>query len=123
MIHMGKVHKMVDEMTHEYFQQMRRQVYVTPKSYLSFINSYTDLYNVKFKSIDKEEYEINQGLNKLAEATKDIETMHVVLAKEQKEVAEATENTNKLLKELDEKNKKADERAKEVDAITDACLA
>lgn len=49
--------------------------------------------------------------------------MHVVLAKEQKEVAEATENTNKLLKELDVENKKADKRAKEVDAVTEACLA
>ena len=36
-IHMGKVHKMVDSVCTIYFQQMRRHVYVTPKSYLSFI--------------------------------------------------------------------------------------
>lgn len=39
-IHMGKVHKMVDEVCAIYFQQMRRHVYVTPKSYLSFISMY-----------------------------------------------------------------------------------
>jgi dynein heavy chain len=123
MVHMGKVHVIVNQTCADYLQQMRRYVYVTPKSYLSFINSYTDLYTMKFKAIDKEEYEINQGLNKLAEATTDIEKMSIDLAKEQKEVAEATENTNKLLKELDVENKKADIRAKEVDAVTEACLA
>jgi dynein heavy chain len=39
-VHMGKVHKMVDEVCQIYFQQMRRHVYVTPKSYLSFISMY-----------------------------------------------------------------------------------
>ena len=36
-IHMAKVHKMVDGVCETYFKQMRRYVYVTPKSYLSFI--------------------------------------------------------------------------------------
>lgn len=39
-IHMGKVHKMVGDVCEVYFQQMRRHVYVTPKSYLSFIQAY-----------------------------------------------------------------------------------
>ena len=65
-IHMGKVHKMVDSVCQEYFQQMRRYVYVTPKSYLSFIQAYHELYNSKYKAIDKEEQNINKGLYKLA---------------------------------------------------------
>jgi dynein heavy chain len=39
-VHMGKVHNLVTEVCGIYFQQMRRYVYVTPKSYLSFINMY-----------------------------------------------------------------------------------
>ena len=54
-IHMGKVHKMVDDVCAVYFQQMRRYVYVTPKSYLSFIQAYHELYVTKYKAIDKEE--------------------------------------------------------------------
>ena len=68
-VHMGKVHKMVDNICAEYFQQMRRYVYVTPKSYLSFIQAYNELYNTKYKAIDKEEQNINRGLFKLQEAT------------------------------------------------------
>lgn len=52
---MGKVHKMVDSVCSIYFQQMRRYVYVTPKSYLSFISAYQALYTTKYKAIDKEE--------------------------------------------------------------------
>jgi dynein heavy chain len=54
-VHMGKVHMMVNTICGEYFQQMRRYVYVTPKSYLSFIQAYNELYNTKYKAIDREE--------------------------------------------------------------------
>ena len=120
-IHMGKVHKMVDGVCTEYFQQMRRHVYVTPKSYLSFIQAYHELYNTKYKAIDKEEQNINRGLFKLAEATEDVEAMKIVLKEENAKLDAATEATNKLLKELDEKNKKADIKAEEVNAVTEAC--
>jgi len=123
MQHMGRVHKIVDNMTKEYFQQMRRYVYVTPKSYLSFISAYNELYTQKYKAVDKEEFEIKRGLDKMAEATQLIEVMSVNLKKEQQLVQEATENTNKLLKELDIENRKADEKAKEVEAVTEACSA
>ena len=54
-IHMGKVHQLVTEVCGIYYQQMRRHVYVTPKSYLSFIAMYQELYVKKFKAIDIEE--------------------------------------------------------------------
>ena len=122
-IHMGKVHKMVDNVCAEYFQQMRRYVYVTPKSYLSFIQAYHELYATKYKAIDREEQNINRGLYKLAEATEDVEAMKIVLKEENAKLDAATEATNKLLKELDEKNKKADIKAEEVNAVTEACEA
>ena len=79
---MGKVHKLVDTMTVQYLQQMRRYVYVTPKSYLSFISAYSDLYLTKYKAVDTEEFEIGKGLDKLASATLQIEQMSVSLKKE-----------------------------------------
>jgi dynein heavy chain len=48
---------------------MRRYVYVTPKSYLSFIDLYKDVYKVKYDGIDVEEANIVSGLEKLAEAS------------------------------------------------------
>lgn len=40
---MAKIHKTVIEVSQEYFSAMRRNVYCTPKSYLSFIDMYMDL--------------------------------------------------------------------------------
>jgi dynein heavy chain len=121
-IHMGKVHNMVTEVCGNYFAQMRRHVYVTPKSYLSFIAMYKELYDQKYKLIDIEEQNINNGLEKLAEATEGVEELKIDLRKEDAKLKIASEETDVLLKELDVENKKADVKSKEVAAVTDACM-
>lgn len=44
---MGHVHVFVTAACSEYFEKFRRHVYVTPKSYLSFIQAYKQLYQKK----------------------------------------------------------------------------
>jgi len=67
--HMGKCHDLVTDVCGIYFQRMRRNVYVTPKSYLSFIDLYKDVYSVKYNGIDVDDANIQSGLQKLAEAS------------------------------------------------------
>lgn len=122
MIHMGKVHKMVSGVCLDYFQQMRRNVYVTPKSYLSFIQAYNELYTKKYNVIDVDEQNIISGLDKLAKAGADVEVLKQELAKKGVTLKAATEDTDRLLKTLDVENKRADVKAKEVNAVTQACL-
>ena len=43
MVHMGTVHKMVVESCSEYYTKMRRNVYQTPKSFLSFLQDYKNM--------------------------------------------------------------------------------
>jgi dynein heavy chain len=45
---MGHVHVYVTAACKEYFEKFRRHVYVTPKSYLSFIQGYKELYSKKW---------------------------------------------------------------------------
>ena len=45
---MPQVNKTCDD----YFRRMRRYVYVTPKSYLSFINFYKKVYTEKFDEVN-----------------------------------------------------------------------
>lgn len=63
--HMGKVHDLVTEVCDLYFQRMRRYVYVTPKSYLSFIDQYKQVYKAKYDGLNNEEANIRKGLDKL----------------------------------------------------------
>lgn len=54
MKHMGNVHLMVTKICDVYFNKMRRQVYFTPKSYLSYLEAYRKLYLIKYKELDQQ---------------------------------------------------------------------
>ena len=61
--HMGFVHVAVTRACKEYFEKFRRNVYVTPKSYLSFIAGYRKLYADKLAEVKTLADKINSGLN------------------------------------------------------------
>lgn len=94
---------------------------MTPKSYLSFIAMYQELYENKFKGIDSEESNIVKGLDKLRVASQGVEELKIDLKKEEAKLKEAADVTDKLLKELEVENKKADLKSKEVALVTEAC--
>lgn len=119
--HMGKCHDLVTEVCEIYFQRMRRHVYVTPKSYLSFIDLYKEVYNKKYNGIDVEESNIVSGLSKLKEASQGVEELKVDLKKEEVKLKEASDVTDKLLKELEVENKKAKEKADECGIVAENC--
>jgi dynein heavy chain len=112
--HMGKVHDLVTEVCDIYFQRMRRYVYVTPKSYLSFIDQYKQVYKTKYDGLNMEESNITKGLDKLASAAKGVEELKVDLKKEEVKLKEASDVTDKLLKELEVENRKAQQKSNEV---------
>ena len=83
MKHMGNVHLMVNMICDTYFQKMRRQVYVTPKSFLSYLDSYKTLYLRKYKELDIQESSYKIGLSKIQEASVSIAKMEVGLKEEE----------------------------------------
>lgn len=98
MKHMGNVHLMVTEVCDRYFQKMRRQVYVTPKSYLSYLQSYKNLYTQKYIELDKQESNFSVGVKKIDEASESIKDMKKALSVEEVQLKEATEKTEALLR-------------------------
>ena len=120
--HMGKVHDLVNEVCGIYLQKMRRYVYVTPKSYLSFIELYKAVYKQKYDGIDVEERNIVNGLDKLKEASEGVEILKIDLAKEDIKLKASTEETDKLLKEVEVENRKAKEKADEVNEVANNCV-
>lgn len=120
--HMGKCHQLVIEVSELYFQRMRRYVYVTPKSYLSFIRLYQDVYKDKYDGIDVLEANIIKGLDKLEEAAQGVEEMKVILKKEEIKLREASEEVEKVLKDLEVENKKIKEKSEEVNIVKKNCV-
>ena len=78
-VHMGRVHDMVTDVCKVYFERMGRHVYVTPKSYLSFIDLYLSVYKTKYA----EKMNIRLGLKKLHEAAQGIAVLKEELAKDE----------------------------------------
>ena len=100
---------------------MRRSVYSTPKSYLSFIASYKEMYTKKLADVKKLEGQVNLGLEKLIKGAADVEEMKGVLAKEQVKLEVATEDTNKMLGSLQISQAEANKEKELVEGINAKC--
>jgi dynein heavy chain len=120
--HMGECHAMVATVCEIYFERMRRRVFVTPKSYLSFIALYKDLYTTNWAGIDKEQRNITSGLDKLLEATAGVGEMKKQLQAEDIKLRAASDETAKIIATLTVENEAADKKTVEVEATKNACI-
>ena len=100
MVHMGMVHKLVQDATLDYLTKYRRYVYVTPKSYLSFLKSYLVVYKKEKDGVDVLKVKIDNGLEKLYQAQDDVAKMKVELAASEIVLAEAVKKSGELMKEI-----------------------
>jgi len=123
MTHMGMVHSMVTEVCDEYFVKMRRRVFQTPKSYLSFIQNFTVLYKGKLEELKQKEGRVNLGLQKLIQGAQDVEDMKKVLAVEQIKLDIATKETNIMLQSLEVSSAEAKGESDKVGLIKVRCVA
>jgi dynein heavy chain len=119
--HMGMVHRMVVDVCEEYRSVMKRQVYQTPKSYLSFISAYKSMYASKLNALKDKESRVKLGLDKLIQGAQDVEAMKIVLAAEQLKLEEATINTNKMLDSLELSSADAKREGSHVAGIKAKC--
>uniref|UniRef100_A0A8C0FWA6 Uncharacterized protein n=1 Tax=Chelonoidis abingdonii TaxID=106734 RepID=A0A8C0FWA6_CHEAB len=97
---MGLFHDMVSESCENYFQRYRRRAHVTPKSYLSFINGYKDVYSEKLGNINEQAEHMQIGLSKLMEASESVAKLSLELAVKEKELALASVKADKVLAEV-----------------------
>lgn len=94
------VHDCVTESCVGYFNSFRRRTHVTPKSYLSFLNSYRDLYKSKRAEVGELADRMNMGLEKLVEASKAVAVLQEELVVKEKELAIASTAADAVLQEV-----------------------
>lgn len=102
-------------------EQYRRHVYVTPKSYLSFINMYKSLYTQKKNEIDRKARNVSLGLSKIAKASADVANMQKVLEVQKEELKVAEANTADMLVKLEVGAKEAEIQKQQAGVIEDSC--
>lgn len=93
---MGVFQDMVAESCINYFQRFRRQTHVTPKSYLSFIGGYKEIYTKKRNEIGILAERMDTGLKKLVEATESVNELSKELAVKEKDLAVASKKAEEV---------------------------
>uniref|UniRef100_A0A383W453 AAA+ ATPase domain-containing protein n=1 Tax=Tetradesmus obliquus TaxID=3088 RepID=A0A383W453_TETOB len=117
---MGHVHVYVTAACKEYFEKFRRHVYVTPRSYLSFIQGYKELYSKKWGYTQELAVSIQAGLQKMVEAKEDVNKMKAELAIKNQELASASKEAEALLKSISESTAVAEKEKQKVAVVVDA---
>ncbi|KAI5704390.1 hypothetical protein M8J75_004799 [Diaphorina citri] len=114
---MGDTHTVVSNTLAEYFEKFRRQSFVTPKSFLIFLESYKALYAVRRKKIDKDASQREIGLQKLEEAAVSVEELRKELVIKEKNIAVATAAADVILKQVSIKAAAAEKVKSEVEVV------
>ena len=102
------IHTSVEDSSTKFFDELRRRVYTTPKSYLDLISLYINTLDKKRTEFNLNKNRLSQGLKKLEETNTQIAELKVSLAESapilaQKDV-ELAETMQRVDKETQEAN-------------------
>ncbi|XP_015430178.1 PREDICTED: dynein heavy chain 8, axonemal [Dufourea novaeangliae] len=105
---MGNIQDDINDVCVEYFDRFRRQVYVTPKSFLTFLSGYKTLYKQRLDNINTLAFRMSNGLNKLVDAAAQVDELRKVLEKNQQEIAQKNIQVEAILITVNEKKQEAE---------------
>ena len=118
--HMAAVHAGMTGACEDFFSRYRRNTYVTPKSFLGFIEEYKGVYVKKLDHVQILADSINTGLDKLREAAKDVEQIKIEVRDKEKSLIIAQEKGAVMVQEITASTAKAEKKKAEAGQIKDA---
>jgi dynein heavy chain len=117
MAHMGKVHVLMHAAAQEFSLTTGRQVYVTPRSFLTFIAMFTKMYDEKAAQMDAWGANVNTGLFKLDQAKVEVENMKGELIEKESNFGLTSAKCIQLLHDITHAQAKAEKKKGEVMVI------
>ncbi len=105
-----QIHTTVEEKAAEFFSELRRRVYITPKSYLDLIRVYIEGLKNKRREMDEGRNRLIGGIEKLKETGKQIAEMKKKLENLQPKLKEKSESLEISQKKVAEEQRFASEK-------------
>ncbi|XP_044272703.1 dynein axonemal heavy chain 8 [Tribolium madens] len=97
---MGEIQDYVALTCNSYFEKFRRRTYVTPKTFISFLETYKTVYVKKLANIGEMDARMRTGLTKLVEAQQNVDELKKELIIKEQEMKVATDAAEKVLEEV-----------------------
>ncbi|CAF1397791.1 unnamed protein product [Rotaria sordida] len=111
---MADIHDDVSRICENYYEKFRRRTYVTPKSFLSFINAFKLYYQKQREYFEKEKQKMKTGVQKLFEAAEQVQEITQELISKEKSMAIANMEAAKQVAEMEVLRSAAEIKTKEV---------
>ncbi|CAD7696266.1 unnamed protein product [Ostreobium quekettii] len=108
-LHMAYAHQMVTDASRRYLESFRRYNYTTPKSYLELIAFYKLLLNNKREELSAAKTRLQNGLEKIAQASAQVADLQTALKEEQIIVEEKKAKTDALIVNIGQEKAVVDE--------------
>ena len=117
---MGQTHTTVMETCVAYKEKMRRYAHQTPKTFLSYLSLYQEMYSAKKQQVSDKESRVMLGLAKLKQGAKDVEKMKIELAEQEEILLASNQECTTMLSSLQVSSLGAKKESDAVGVIRDA---
>nr|CCC95695.1 unnamed protein product [Trypanosoma congolense IL3000] len=114
------IHTAVIEVAHEYWEELRRRYYITPTSYLEFIELYTDLYSRQRTLLEEQLSRVINGKEKMNETDETIAKMKVEIETKRPLLEKASKETEEVVADLSQRQARVSEVQVQVRAQQDS---
>ncbi|KAM4694195.1 dynein axonemal heavy chain 14 [Discoglossus pictus] len=95
-----EIHKSVSSKAAQYLEETKRHYYITPRNYLSFIETFSNILQTKKQKVLTDRNRYFNGLSKLLEATSSVETMQHELVGLGPQIEQKSKETQDLMEKL-----------------------
>ena len=103
-------HKDIENECNVFYNELRRKVYITPKSYLDGINLYLDTLTIKRDELGKNIQRLANGIQRLKSTKKQIAELRIVLTDLEPQLVEQKSKAEIQSREVEAQSKIAEEK-------------
>ncbi|XP_055533348.1 dynein axonemal heavy chain 10 [Wyeomyia smithii] len=108
--HIVHVHQSLKHYTQQFLLKLRRKNFVTPKHYLDYINTYLKLIEEKDNFIMQQCSRLSDGIEKINEASLQIDQLSIIVEEQRKNVVEAALRCEQMLVGIETSTEKANSK-------------